>query len=421
MTQEVLNYHSGKLNNSNPGKIGTKITKPCKSSEDLSLAYTPGVAIPCKEIEKNISKAYSYTNKGNTVAVISNGTAVLGLGNIGALAGKPVMEGKALLFKYFADIDSTDIEIETENPDKIIEIVKLISPTYGGINLEDIKAPECFYIEKKIKEALDIPVFHDDQHGTAIVVGTGLTNALEITNKKIEEIKVVFSGAGAAGIACAKLFLELGVKKENIIMCDSKGIITTKRKVDISKKQFAQETELTTLEEAIKKADVFVGVSKKDLLTPEMLLSMNNSPIVFALANPDPEIKYELAKKTRNDVIICTGRSDYPNQINNVLAFPAIFRGALDTQAKEINEEMKIAAVKALAKLAKEKITEQVKKAYNNQNFEFGKDYIIPKAFDKRIMTQIPVEIAKAAIETKVARKVLDLEEYKKELEKKFK
>lgn len=420
MTQEVLNYHSGKLNNSNPGKIGTKITKPCKSSEDLSLAYTPGVAIPCKEIEKDISKAYNYTNKGNTVAVISNGTAVLGLGNIGALAGKPVMEGKALLFKYFANIDSTDIEIETEDPDKIIETVKLISSTYGGINLEDIKAPECFYIEKKIKEALNIPVFHDDQHGTAIVVGTGLTNALEITNKKIEEIKVVFSGAGAAGIACAKLFLGLGVKKENITMCDSKGIITTKREVDISKKQFAQETELTTLEEAIKKADVFVGVSKKDLLTPEMLLSMNNSPIVFALANPDPEIKYELAKKTRDDVIICTGRSDYPNQINNVLAFPAIFRGALDTQAKEINEEMKIAAVKALAKLAKEKITEQVKQAYNNQNFEFGKDYIIPKAFDKRIMTQIPAEIAKAAIETKVARKILDLEEYKKELEKKF-
>jgi malate dehydrogenase (oxaloacetate-decarboxylating)(NADP+) len=420
MENEVLDYHSGKTDNSKPGKIGTEITKACKTSYDLSLAYTPGVAIPCKIIEKDPSAAYEYTNKSNTVAVITNGSAVLGLGNIGALAGKPVMEGKALLFKCFADIDSTDVLIDSQDPDKIIETIKLISPTYGGINLEDIKAPECFYIEKELKKNINIPIFHDDQHGTAVVVGAGLTNALEIANKRIEEVKIVFSGAGAAGIACARFFLELGAKKENITMCDSQGVITTEREVDESKKQFAQKTNIKTLEEAIKGADVFVGVSKRDLLTPKMLLSMNKSPVVFALANPNPEIEYDLAKKTREDIILSTGRSDHPNQINNVLAFPAIFRGALDTRSTQINEEMKKAAVKALSRIAKMPPTEQVKKAYNNQEFKFGKDYLLPKAFDKRIIIEVSLEVAKAAIESGVAKKKLNLEEYRKELQEKF-
>ncbi|MAG11066.1 NADP-dependent malic enzyme, partial [Candidatus Pacearchaeota archaeon] len=369
MEKRALDYHC-KNETNRPGKIGTAITKPCENQDDLSLAYTPGVAVPCLKIKEDPEKVYDYTSKGNSVAVVTNGTAVLGLGNIGALAGKPVMEGKAVLFKKFGDVDAVDILIDSQNVEKIVETVKLVSSTYGGINLEDIKAPECFEIEERLKEILDIPVFHDDQHGTAIVSAAGLLNALEVAGKKIEEIKVVFLGAGAAGIACAKLFLELGVKKENIILCDSKGVIYNGRgSTNKYKDEFAVDTELRTFEEAIKGSDVFVGVSVKDALTPSMLKSINKNPIVFAMANPDPEITYELAKETREDVIMATGRSDYPNQVNNVLGFPFIFRGALDIRAKEINEEMKIAAAKALAKVAKDN--------------GLRKDYIIPMPFDK--------------------------------------
>jgi malate dehydrogenase (oxaloacetate-decarboxylating)(NADP+) len=405
MKQKALDYHKG-CENSRPGKIGTAITKPCENAEQLSLAYTPGVALPCLEIQKDKSKAYDYTNKGNSVAVISNGSAVLGLGNIGALAGKPVMEGKAVLFKKFGDVDAIDVLINTQNPEKIIEVVELISQTYGGINLEDIKAPECFEIEEKLKKILDIPVFHDDQHGTAIVSVAGLINALKISGKKVEDVKVVFLGAGAAGIACAKLFLEFGIKKENTIMCDSQGVIYKERdNLNKQKQEFAINTELRTLKEAINNSDVFVGVSIKDALTPEMLLSMKENPIVFAMANPDPEIDYNLAKKTREDIIMATGRSDFPNQINNVLGFPFIFRGALDVQAKEINEEMKIAAAKALAKIAEDKLS---------------KDYIIPSPFDKKVAVEVSFAVAEAAIKTNVARKEIDLEKYKKELKEKF-
>ncbi len=406
LKQKALDYHKAN-ENSRAGKIGTAITKPCKNAEDLSLAYTPGVAFPCLEIAKDKELAYKYTNKGNSVAVISNGTAVLGLGNIGALAGKPVMEGKAVLFKKFADIDAVDVLINSENIEEIVNVVKLISPTYGGINLEDIKAPECFEIEERLKKELDIPVFHDDQHGTAIVSSAGLINALEVTNKKINKIKVVFLGAGAAGIACAKLFLELGVKKENIILCDSKGVIYQGRKnLNKQKEEFAIETNLRTLEEAIKSADVFVGVSAKDALSSEMLKSMNENPIVFAMANPEPEINPEIAHSVRDDVIVATGRSDYPNQINNVLAFPFIFRGALDVRAREINNEMKIAAATALADIAKKN--------------GLKKDYIIPSPFDKNVVVEVSLAVAKAGIETGVARKKIDLKKYREELEKKF-
>lgn len=396
--KEILEYHKG-------GKIGVRITKKLEDEKDLSIAYTPGVAVPCLKIKEDKDLAYDYTNKGNSVAIITNGTAVLGLGDIGALAGKPVMEGKAALFKHFGDVDAVDVLIDSKDPQEIIEIVKKISQTYGGINLEDIKAPECFEIEDALKKELDIPIFHDDQHGTAIVSGAGLINALKIAGKKAEDVKVLFLGAGAAGIACAKLFLELGVKKENIIMCDSKGVICEGRECNLYKKEFASKKQIEGLEEAIKEADVFVGVSVKDILKPEMLLSMNKNPIVFAMANPDPEIKPELAKEIRDDIIIATGRSDYPNQINNVLAFPFIFRGALDVRAKEINEKMKIAAAKALANLVGEKL---------------DRNYIIPSIFERKIAVEVSLAVAKAAIDSGAARKKIDLDDYKKELEKKF-
>ena len=418
INKEALEYHRARKDG-RAGKIGTEIFKSSKSQKDLSLAYSPGVAAPCLEISKNPEKAYEYTNKGNSVAVISNGSAVLGLGNIGAIAGKPVMEGKALLFKHFSNIDAVDVLVDTQDADKFIEVVELISTTYGGINLEDIKAPECFYIEDKLKKILDIPVFHDDQHGTAIVVGAGLLNALEIVDKKIENVKIVFSGAGAAGIACAKMLLVLGAKKDNITKCDSKGIIHLDRDVHDSKKEFAIETKLRTLEEALNNTDVFIGVSKKDILSPKMLLSMNKNPIVFALSNPNPEIDYDLAKKTRNDIIISTGRSDYPNQVNNVLAFPSIFRAALDVRAKKINDKMKIAAVFALAKLAKEKVDKDVMKIYK-EDLKFGRDYILPKPFDKRVVVEVSLAVAQAAIESGVASKGFDLDKYRLKLEKRF-
>ncbi len=397
--EKALKYHKG-------GKTGTAITKKVESNEDLSLAYTPGVAIPCLEIAKDKEKAYDYTNKSNSVAVVTNGTAVLGLGNIGALASKPVMEGKAVLFKKFGDVDAVDVLVDSENVEEIINTIKLISLSYGGINLEDIKAPECFEIEEQLKKGLDIPVFHDDQHGTAIVVGAGLINALKVADKKIGNVRVVFVGAGAAGIASAKLFLKLGVKKENLIMCDSEGVLSKKRKLNNFKKEFAIETDLKNLEDAIKNFDVFVGVSNKNILTPKMLKSMNENPVVFAMANPEPEISPEIAMLTRDDVIIATGRSDYPNQINNILAFPYVFRGALDIRAKEINEEMKMAAATAIAKIAEEN--------------GLKKDYIIPDVFDKRLGIEIPLAVAKAGINSGVARKEIDLAKYKEELKNKF-
>ena len=415
--QEALDYHSKEK-----GKIATFIKTPCKTQKDLSLAYTPGVAVPCKEIEKDNSLAYKYTNKGNLVAVVSNGTAVLGLGDIGALAGKPVMEGKAVLFKKFADVDSVDVLIKSHNPEEVIKVVELISSTYGGINLEDIKAPECFQIEETLRKMnLGIPVFHDDQHGTAIISGAALMNACEIAGKKLENLKIVYSGAGAAGISCAKFHEKLGVKRENVLMVDSKGVIH-KGRTDLNEKKayFASETLARTLKEAMINADAFVGVSTKDILTPEMILSMSNNPIVFALANPDPEIGYELAKQTRSDIIMATGRSDLPNQINNVLGFPFIFRAALDTLATDITEEMKIAASYALAKLAKLPVTKDVLEAYNIIQLEFGKDYIVPKPFDKRVAIEESLAVAEAAMKSGVARINLDLEEYRKKLEARF-
>ena len=402
--EEALRYHSeGK-----PGKIEVTPTKPYSTQADLSLAYSPGVAEPCLEIEKNPLDAYKYTSKGNLVAVISNGTAVLGLGNIGPLAGKPVMEGKGLLFKIFAGIDVFDIEVNEKDPDKFIETVKAIAPTFGGINLEDIKAPECFKIETRLKEELDIPVMHDDQHGTAIISGAGLINALEIAGKKIEDVKIVVNGAGAASISCTKLYIMLGAKKENIIMCDSKGVITTRRTdLNESKKFFAIDSDITTLEEAVVGSDVFLGLSVADVLTQDMVRSMNVNPIVFALANPNPEISYADAMASRDDIIFATGRSDYPNQINNVLGFPYIFRGALDTHAKAINEEMKLAAVYAIAQLAKEPVPDVVNAAYKLKRTTFGRDYILPKALDPRLLTRVSCAVAKAAIESGVSRKTI--------------
>ncbi len=412
--EEALKYHSSWKK----GKIEVVPTKPYSTKEDLSLAYTPGVAEPCLEIEKNPADAYKYTSKGNLVAVISNGTAVLGLGNIGALAGKPVMEGKSLLFKIFSGVDAFDIEVAETNVDKFVNTVKAISPTFGGINLEDIKAPECFEIERRLKEELDIPVMHDDQHGTAIISGAALVNALEIANKKIDEVKVVVSGAGSAAVSCSKMYISLGVKRGNIIMCDSKGTITTSRTdLNEAKKFFAVDTDAKTLADAIKGADVFLGVSKADILKPEMLSSMNDNPIVFALANPKPEIDYQTAIDTRKDIIFATGRSDLPNQVNNVLGFPFIFRGALDTNAKTINEEMKIAAVYALAKLAHEEVPEEVKKIYSIENLQFGREYILPKPFDKRLIVKVSTAVAKAAMESGVARTpIADWSEYEKQL-----
>ena len=402
--EEALRYHAeGK-----PGKIEVIPTKPHSTQTDLSLAYSPGVAEPCLEIEKNPLDAYEYTAKGNLVAVISNGTAVLGLGDIGPLAGKPVMEGKGLLFKIFAGIDVFDIEVNEKDPDKFIETVKAIAPTFGGINLEDIKAPECFKIETRLKEELDIPVMHDDQHGTAIISGAGLINALEIAGKKIEDVKIVVNGAGAASISCTKLYIMLGARKENIIMCDSKGVISTHRTdLNESKKFFATDRDIKTLTEAVVGADVFLGLSVANVLTQDMVRSMNTNPIVFALANPNPEISYADAMASRDDIIFATGRSDYPNQINNVLGFPYIFRGALDTHAKAINEEMKLAAVYAIAGLAKEPVPDVVNAAYKLKRTTFGRDYILPKALDPRLLTRVSCAVAKAAIDSGVSRRTI--------------
>ena len=402
--EEALRYHAeGK-----PGKIEVVPTKPYSTQMDLSLAYSPGVAEPCLEIEKNPLDAYKYTSKGNLVAVISNGTAVLGLGDIGPLAGKPVMEGKGLLFKIFAGIDVFDIEVNEKDPDKFIETVKAIAPTFGGINLEDIKAPECFKIETRLKEELDIPVMHDDQHGTAIISGAGLINALEIAGKKIEDVKIVVNGAGAASISCTKLYIMLGARKENIIMCDSKGVISTHRTdLNESKKFFATDRDIKTLTEAVVGADVFLGLSVANVLTQDMVRSMNTNPIVFALSNPNPEISYADAMASRDDIIFATGRSDYPNQINNVLGFPYIFRGALDTHAKAINEEMKLAAVYAIAGLAKEPVPDVVNAAYKLKRTTFGRDYILPKALDPRLLTRVSCAVAKAAIDSGVSRRTI--------------
>ncbi|MCB0452414.1 MAG: NADP-dependent malic enzyme [Aequorivita sp.] len=412
--REALLYHA----KPRPGKIQVVPTKSYSTQRDLSLAYSPGVAEPCLEIGKEKNNVYKYTNKGNLVAVISNGTAVLGLGNIGPEASKPVMEGKGLLFKIFADIDVFDIEINTEDIDEFIATVKNIAPTFGGINLEDIKAPEAFEIERRLKEELDIPVMHDDQHGTAIISAAALLNALEISEKKIEDAKIVISGAGAAAVSCTRLYKAFGAKYENIVMLDSKGVIRKDREnLSEEKAEFASHRKIDTLEEAMKDADVFVGLSVKDIVTPKMLKSMAQNPIVFAMANPDPEIEYDLAVKTRKDIIMATGRSDHPNQVNNVLGFPFIFRGALDVRATKINEAMKMAAVKALADLAKEPVPEQVNIAYGETKLGFGKEYIIPKPFDPRLITAVPPAVAKAAMESGVATiEITDWEKYQDEL-----
>lgn len=415
LKEEALKYHR----NPRPGKIETVPTKPYQTVKDLSLAYSPGVAYPCLEIEQDAARIYDYTNRGNLVAVISNGTAVLGLGDIGAKASKPVMEGKALLFKIFAGVDAFDIEIDETDTDRFISTVKAISPTFGGINLEDIKAPECFEIESRLRESLDIPVMHDDQHGTAIISGAALINALEIQGKDISEIRLVVNGAGAAAIACTKLYIGLGVNPSNIIMCDSKGVIRADREgLTPQKREFATNEDVKTLAEAMVGADVFLGLSKANVVSPEMVLSMAERPIVFALANPDPEIEYELAMSTRSDLIFATGRSDYPNQINNVLGFPYIFRGALDCGASEINEEMKVAAARGIASLAHEPVPAQIAKTYDAPDLKFGKDYLIPKPFDRRLLTIVAPAVAKAAEESGVAaRPITDLAAYASQLE----
>lgn len=412
--REALIYHAKPT----PGKIKIVPTKPYATQRDLALAYSPGVAEPCLEIAKNIENVYKYTAKGNFVAVISNGTAVLGLGDIGPEASKPVMEGKCLLFKIFADIDGIDIELDTKDIDKFVETVKTIAPSFGGINLEDIKAPEAFEIERRLKEELNIPVMHDDQHGTAIISSAALINALELAEKKIGDVRIVISGAGAAAISCTRLYKAFGANANNIIMVDSKGVIRKDREsLTAEKEEFATERDFHTLEDALKDADVFIGLSIADTMSPAMLKSMADNPIVFAMANPDPEIKYNLAIKTRKDVIMATGRSDHPNQVNNVLGFPFIFRGALDVRATKINEEMKMAAVKALASLAKQPVPEQVNIAYGETRLTFGKDYIIPKPFDPRLIAEIPPAVAKAAIESGVAKfPITDWEKYREDL-----
>ncbi len=414
--QEALDYHA----NGRKGKIEVVPTKPTSTARDLALAYTPGVAEPCLEIEKNPEDAYKYTAKGNLVAVISNGTAVLGLGNIGALASKPVMEGKGVLFKRFADIDVFDIEVNETDPEKFIQIVKALEPTFGGINLEDIKAPECFEIEKRLKAEMNIPVFHDDQHGTAIISTAALFNAAELVGKQLEDMKVVFSGAGAAAIACADMMIAAGVRLENLWLCDTKGLVYEGRTEGMNeyKEKFKKPTHLRTLGEIISGADLFVGCSSKGVLTPEMVASMGPHPIVFAMANPDPEIDYPVAKAVRNDIIMATGRSDFPNQVNNVLGFPFIFRGALDCRATEINEAMKLAAAKALAALAKADVPESVSKAYAGQKFTFGPEYIIPKPFDPRVLLWVAPAVAKAAMESGVAKApIADFAKYREQLE----
>ena len=391
------------------GKIEVVATVPANDRESLSLAYTPGVAQPCLAIQEDLTKSYELTRRHNLVAVITDGSAVLGLGDIGPEAGMPVMEGKALLFKIFAGIDSFDIEVDEKDPDKFVEIVKAISPTFGGVNLEDIKAPECFKIESRLKSECTMPIMHDDQHGTAIISGAALLNALEVQGKDIKEARLVVNGAGAAAISCARLYIKLGVDPSNLVMCDSKGVIRNDRTdINAQKREFATSRDLHTLEEAIVGADVFVGLSVANVLTPEMLMSMAPKPIVFALANPEPEIQYDLAKSTRPDVVIATGRSDYPNQVNNVLGFPYIFRGALDSRAVEINEDMKLAACHAIAKLAREEVPAVVKEAYGNVDFEFGKEYILPKPFDPRLLYRVSPAVVKAAIESGVARRVID-------------
>lgn len=414
--QEALDYHS----QGRRGKIEVVSTKPCQTQRDLSLAYTPGVAEPCLDIHANPDDAYLYTAKGNLVAVVSNGTAVLGLGDIGALAGKPVMEGKGVLFKRFADIDVFDIELDSHNADDIIKAVRMLEPTFGGINLEDIKAPECFYIEEELKKVMNIPVFHDDQHGTAIISGAALVNAVELVGKKIDKVKVIFSGAGAAGIACAKLYEKLGVRRENMLLVDTKGVVYKGRTDGMNpyKEYFAVDTNARTLADAMKGADVFCGVSVKGIVTQDMVRSMAANPIVFAMANPDPEITYDDAVAARDDVIMATGRSDFPNQVNNVLGFPFIFRGALDVRAKMINDEMKIAASQALAKLAKQEVPDSVIRAYGGKKIEFGREYIIPKPFDPRVLIWESTAVARAAMDTGVARMpIRDFEQYRDSLE----
>lgn len=417
MKQAALDYHSI----GQKGKIEVVPTKPCLTQWDLSLAYSPGVAAPCLEIHEDPNKVYEYTNKGNLVGVVSNGTAVLGLGNIGALAGKPVMEGKSVLFKRFAGIDAFDIEISATDPDEIIKTVKYLEPTFGGINLEDIKAPECFYIEQELKKQTDIPIFHDDQHGTAIISGAGLLNACEIVGKDMSDLVIVFNGAGASAIACAEFFITLGAKREHIIMCDSRGVIFKGRSENMNaqKETFAVDTSARTLEDAMKGADVFAGLSSGGAVNQDMVKSMADKPIIFAMANPDPEISYPDAIAARNDVIMATGRSDYPNQVNNVLGFPFIFRGALDVRAKAINEEMKVAAAYSLANLAKQGADENVAKAYGEKSFEFGPEYIVPKPFDPRVLVWESVAVAEAAMKTGVSRIEIDIDQYREKLEKK--
>ena len=416
--QQALEYHNG----SRPGKIEVTPTKPCRTQRDLSMAYTPGVAEPCLEIEKNPHDAFRYTGRGNLVAVLSNGTAVLGLGDIGALAGKPVMEGKAVLFKRFADVDVFDIEVNSHDPEEIIKLCQLLEPTFGGINLEDIKAPDCFQIEETLRKTMKIPVFHDDQHGTAIISGAALLNALEVVGKDIHKVRVVFNGAGAAGIACAEHYVRLGVKRENITLCDTKGVVYKGRQEGMNKykERFAQETKLRTLAETVVDADVLVGLSVKGAIDQEMVRSMASNPIVFAMANPDPEISYEDAKAARSDVIIATGRSDYPNQVNNVLGFPFIFRGALDVRATAINEDMKLAATRALASLAKDDVPDSVCRAYGVERLQFGREYLIPKPFDPRVLIWEASAVAEAAMRTGVALEPVDLDTYRAQLERRL-
>ena len=415
---EALEYHE----RGRRGKIEVVATKPCTTQRDLSLAYTPGVAVPCLRIHETPEDAYKYTARGNLVAVVSNGTAVLGLGDIGALAGKPVMEGKGVLFKRFADVDVFDIEIDSRDPEEIIRTCKLLEPTFGGINLEDIKAPECFEIEEALKRDLSIPVFHDDQHGTAIISGAALLNAVELVGKRLDEVRVVFNGAGASGIACASYYISLGVRKENLILCDSRGVVYQGRTDGMNpyKARLANDTDMRTLTEALVGADVFVGLSKANLVTQDMIRPMAENPVIFAMANPDPEITYEEAMAARPDVIMATGRSDYPNQVNNVLGFPFIFRGALDVRATSINEEMKLAATRALAELAKEDVPDSVMKAYGIEKLHFGREYLIPKAFDDRVLIREAAAVAQAAMESGVAQHIVDIEAYKEELERRL-
>ena len=416
--QQALDYHAGER----PGKIEVTPSKPCRTQRDLSLAYTPGVAVPCLEIEKNPHDAFQYTARGNLVAVVSNGTAVLGLGDIGVLAGKPVMEGKGVLFKRFADVDVFDLEVNSHDPDEVIKLCQLLEPTFGGINLEDIKAPECFYIEETLKKTMKIPVFHDDQHGTAIISGAALLNALEIVGKPIDKVRVVFNEAGASGIACGEHYVKLGVRRENITLCDTKGVVYEGRAAGMNpyKQRFAKPTSLRTLAQAVVGADVLVGCSVKGAISADMIRSMASRPIVFAMANPDPEITYEEVKASREDVIFATGRSDYPNQVNNVLGFPFIFRGALDVRAIAINEETKLAATRALAELAKEDVPDSVCRAYGVECLKFGREYLIPKPFDPRVLLWEAVAVARAAMESGVAQEPVDLDTYREQLERRL-